>query len=149
MEAEEIQINKQKVKNATLIRVEQRKTRKRYTCQICGEDILPGSQRMIYTYKSGAGYITFSHHIHCDALLRTWDEKIRITDACSSAADADEMREDIWNLVCRDCEFRREFEPDGSFCTPEDITGCPHCIKKVLPPSMTGAALDSIQENDE
>ena len=70
--------NKSKDDIAKLVRTEQRKTRKRYTCQICCMDILPGSQRMLYTYKSSAGYITFSNHIHCDALLRAWDKKIRI-----------------------------------------------------------------------
>ena len=67
--------NKSKDDIAKLVRTEQRKTRKRYTCQICCMDILPGSQRMLYTYKSSAGYITFSNHIHCDALLRAWDKK--------------------------------------------------------------------------
>ena len=144
--------NKSKDDIAKLVRTEQRKTRKRYTCQICCMDILPGSQRMLYTYKSSAGYITFSNHIHCDALLRAWDKKIRIKDddaAPADATDAHEMREDIWKQVCSNCEFRREFEPDGSYCSPEDIPHCPYCIQKVLPPSMVGAALDSLQENDE
>ena len=141
------QIKRQTVK---LIRYEQRKARKEYLCQICGKGILPGKQYMYYSCMSGNRYLSFFCHIHCDAMLRAWDAKMRERNEEThlvNPLDADEMKADIQKNVCWICVKLRERGTE--MCSSEDITGCTNCIQAVIPDWLVGTAFDSVMENSQ
>lgn len=136
---------KKKGQVVKLIRYEQRKARKRYSCQICGKEILPGRQYMFYSYLDGFRHLSFFCHIHCDAMLKAWDEKMRNRNEVTHTAtplDADEMRADIWESVCKSCAV-------VEICHPEETIECANCIRTVVPDSLIGTVFDSIVENSQ
>lgn len=123
-------------------RKEQRTARKNHRCELCGKPIFKGCEYIYESQKYDGEIHTYKRHIHCDAML----------DACLSTVypDAGEydvvsVTECIWDEVCGAIcgEDQREECDEDMAC----LFACELCQKKLLPPSLVGAAIQSVRDN--
>lgn len=122
-------------------RIEQRKARKRYECQLCGKAILPGREYIHETYKHDEGFRTVRRHIHCDAMLDAYNSEYNFDEYY----DECEVSETLWSELCKQiCDKEQQDE-----CSMDDLYACELCQRKLLPPSILGAAKQSVIDNDE
>ena len=121
--------------------INQKKARKRYECHLCGKAILPGNQYIHETFRGDDGFQTLRRHIHCDAILDAYNSDYN----CDEYYDDNEVAETLWSEVCkRICSEERQDE-----CDMSDLFACELCQRKVLHPSIIGAAIQSVRDNDE
>lgn len=122
-------------------RIEQRKARKRYECHLCGKAILPGREYIYETFKGDDGFRTLRRHIHCDAMLHEYNTEYNGEEYY----DDNEVAETLWSELCK--QLCNEDQQDE--CSMDDLFGCELCQRKLLPPSIIGAAIQSVKDNDE
>ena len=120
-------------------RIEQKKARKRYECQLCGKPILPGNQYIHETFKGDEGFRTLRRHIHCDAMLNAYNSEYNFDEYY----DEWEVTETLWDELCKQiCD-----EDQRDECDMCDLYGCQLCQEKLLQPSILGAAKESVRDN--
>ena len=127
------------------IRSEQSIARTRHICHVCTKDILPGSQYIRDTFREGKKHLAVCRHIHCDAMLSAWAKECcstKLIEEHQHVCCEDIMQAWVRDQVCRNCE--KDCPSDVG-----DIVTCKRCIDKILPPSVVGAALQSIRESQE
>lgn len=121
--------------------INQRKARKRYECHLCGKAILPGNQYIHETFRGDDGFKTNRRHIHCDAMLYAYNSDYN----CEGYYYENEVAETLWSEVCKQiCSEEQQDE-----CDMDDLFACELCQRKVLHPSIIGAAIQSVRDNDE
>lgn len=119
--------------------IEQRKARKRYKCHLCGKPILPGNQYVYETFKGDNGFQTLRRHIHCDAMLDYYNQELNFDEYYND----NEATETLWDELCKAiCDEKQRDE-----CGMVDLYGCELCQRKALPPSVLGAAIQSVRDN--
>ena len=122
--------------------IEQRKARKQYICQLCGEPILKGVQYIHETFKGDDGFKTLRRHIHCDAMLGVYNREFN----CEGYYDEDEVTETLWDELCKQiCDEEQRDE-----CGMCDLYACQLTQEKLLGkynPGMLGAAKESARDN--
>ena len=140
------------------IRSEQNVARMRHWCHVCEKDIFPGSQYIRDTFREGKKHLAACRHIHCDAMLSAWTKECcstKLIEEHQHICCEDIMQVWVQDKVCRNCE--KTYLSNLTNCDGEkrclsnvrDIVTCKQCIDKILPPSVVGAALQSIRENQE
>ena len=118
---------------------EQRKARKQHECHLCGKSILPECEYIHETYKGDNGFVTLRRHIHCDAMLDAYNSEYNPEEDY----DEREVTETLWSELCKQlCDDQQLDE-----CNMDDLYGCELCQRKLLPPSVLGAAKQSVKDN--
>lgn len=122
--------------------IEQRKARKNHKCEMCGKPIYKGCEYIYESQKYDGKIHTYKRHIHCDAML----------DACLTSIypdigeyDIDSVTDSIWNEVC--CSVCGDEQRDECGEDWKCLYACEICQKKLLPPAMLGAAIQSVRDN--
>lgn len=119
--------------------IEQRKSRKQYSCQLCGKPIMPGKQYIHETYKGDNGFHTLRRHIHCDIMLKAYNTEYNFEEYY----DDREVTETLWDELCKQiCDEEQQDE-----CDMCDLYSCELCQEKLLHPTVLGAAKDSVRDN--
>lgn len=127
------------------IRSEQNVAKTRHICHVCTKDILPGSQYIRDTFREGKKHLAACRHIYCDAMLSAWAKECcstKLIEEHQHICCEDLMQAWIRDQVCCNCK-------KDCLSNVGDIVTCKQCIDKILPPSVVGAALQSIRENQE
>lgn len=127
------------------IRSEQNVARMRHWCHVCEKDIFPGSQYIRDTFGEGKKHLTVCRHIHCDAMLSEWAKECcstKLIEEHKHICCEDLMQAWVRDRVCCNCK-------KDCLSNVGDIVTCKQCIDKILPPSVVGAALQSIRESQE
>ena len=127
-------------------RVEQRKARKKYACQLCGKPILCGAEYIYESLKYDGNIATLRRHIHCDALLDVVLPRLPDTGEYSDEAVTEELRDTCAALhekgVCEGADY--------DVCEDCDCYGCYLVLKEELKnPVIYYAAIQSVQNNSE
>lgn len=124
----------------TILTHEQRKARKQYKCHLCCENILKGNQYIYETYSYDGHIHTCHRHIHCDAMMDAW-----LSQYCQDECTFDEIYYGIVEDVCqRICTYEETLE-----CDYDNPYACEKCQRKLLDPSILGAAMQSVRDNTE
>ncbi|MBE5791644.1 MAG: hypothetical protein E7322_05735 [Clostridiales bacterium] len=114
----------------------QRRARKNYVCDFCGEAIIPGNEYIKITTKTSEGFSRDLYHIHCDAIINDY-----ITDsAYDGYFDTEEIKEQYMKKACSGCIRRGEYD-DGCKIDP---VSCPEAAKRALHPTVLSAVIQSI-----
>mgnify|MGYP004684398767 CR=1 FL=1 len=143
-----------------IIRSEQNVARMRHWCHVCEKDIFPGSQYIRDTFREGKKHLVVCRHIHCDAMLSAWAKECcntKLIEEHRHIGCEDLMQAWVRDRVCCNCEngylsnvvYLGDQDQKDCFSNVRDIVTCKQCIDKILPPSVVGAALQSIRENQE
>ena len=117
---------------------EQRKARKEYECQLCGEKILKGRD---YIYEHGlydGKFFNHRQHIHCNAIFEAY--------FAEPHTDLEYSEDEIWDYVREVCSGCPMYEYDECEKNPYF---CQTVIEKRVPENLWGAALESIKANRE
>ena len=112
--------------------VTQRKARKDYYCDLCGSEISAGCEYMSRK-RQRAGIFWYERvHIHCDAAINAY---------CAMSGSEDEYA--LWEVrawykkhACAGCKDECNTDP----------LNCPKAAGEMLPISVLGIAIDSMNE---
>lgn len=122
-------------------RKQQRISRKRYKCHLCGQDILSEKEYIYESVKYNGFINTFHRHIHCDAML----EACLTGDWPENEWDEDGVTEFLYEKLCK--QICNEDQRDE--CSMLDLYGCELCQRKLLNPATLQAAIQSTRENHD
>ncbi len=123
-------------------RVEQRKARNDYVCQLCGKAIRKGREHIYESGRYDGSFFVHRRHIHCNA----------IADAFFAEpwSDNEYSEDEIWSY-CR--EYGCFWCPPGKREDCIDDMVNPYWCRKVIEKLTAGndqrAALQSLEENRE
>lgn len=119
--------------------ITQRKAKKAHFCDVCGKSIIPGSEYMDMRYAQDGLFWHSKEHIHCDALL---DAYTRQTGLGPDYGRLDIVATWLCAKACSEC-------PNESSCrlAGQDIFACTAALRRVLPPTVLSAALESVRKN--
>lgn len=121
-----------------LYRSRQLKARKLHFCDLCYQAIAPGTQ-YIYTVSRINGTVWPNKmHVHCDAIQQAFMSAPEFDGNFTSSNIA------VWyaTQACQPCP---KWIGDDGVCGL-GVFACPEAAKKVLNPTVLGAALESIRE---
>ena len=121
--------------------IKQIRARKRHKCQLCGMDILPGREYVLEKGIYDGEYHTLRRHIHCDAILQVYIDEYCYEDCYDDEDVSDTIRLEACRKICG------SDQADECFMIPSRPYSCEICLKKMLNPSVLGAALQSVQDN--
>lgn len=117
---------------------EQRKSRKEHECQLCGKKILKGREYICESGRYDGEFFEHKRHIHCNAIFEAY---------FSEPWTDNEYDEDMIYEYVRDvCSGCQEYEYDQ--CN-RDPYSCETVIRKLVPESVQGAAMESVEANRE
>lgn len=123
--------------------IKQVKARKQYECQLCRASILPGREYVLEKMKIDGEFYTLRRHIHCDAILQVYIDKYCYEDCYDDEDVSDTIRREVcWKICGNDQE-------DECSMIPSRPYSCEICLKKMLNPSVLGAAVQSVLDNRE
>jgi len=115
---------------------EQRKSRKEYKCQLCGETIRKGLDYINEHGNYDGRFFEHRRHIHCNAIFEAY---------CAEPwVDEEYSEDDIWDYVRGACcpEYRNDECEDNPF-------SCRTVIEKLVPESLWNVCQESIYGNRE
>lgn len=118
-------------------KIEQRKGRKEYICQLCGEKIRKGLEYICESGRYDGEFFEHKRHIHCDALFNAYFD---------DGGDPEYTEDEIYEFVretCCSCQLWHDDECEASPWT------CPVVLEKRLDEQAARAAKQSIEENRE
>lgn len=119
--------------------VTQRKAQKAHFCDVCGKPILPGSEYIAIRSAQDSRFWHNKEHIHCDALL---DAYTRQTGLGLDYGRLDVVVTWLCAKACSECHHEHSCRFAG-----QDIFGCTVALRRVLPPTVLSAALESVRKN--
>ena len=118
-------------------KIEQRKGRKEYICQLCGEKIRKGREYICESGRYDGKFFEHKRHIHCDALFNAYFD---------DGGDPEYTEDEIYEFVretCCSCQLWHDDECEESPWT------CHVVLEKRLNEQAARAAKQSIEENRE
>ena len=118
----------------------QRKSRKRHKCHLCGKDILPGREYIIFKWRDENGFHELRRHIHCDAILEVYLGRWCV----DYIYDDDDVKQAIDEEVCQKICGYDVWED----CDANNFW-CEKCQKHILDPTKLRAAIQSVKDNQE
>ena len=123
-------------------KVEQRKSRKEYECQLCGLKILKGREYICESGRYEGKFFENKRHIHCNAIAdaffaEPWSEN-------------EYSEYEIWDY-CRDYGCHACPKEKREECIDDIVNPfwCPNVIQLLLSGNEQRAALQSLQDNRE
>jgi hypothetical protein len=119
------------------VSVKQLRARKPHVCNVCNGMIRCGQEYIQHTEISG-GFRTDHRHVHCDALVTAFQDVSARDPEYSDSA----FRDWIIRGACDGCENLMVCE-----AVPFPF-GCRAVIEKVLPETVRGAAILSLEEGE-
>lgn len=117
----------------TVLNRVQSKARSNHRCALCGKIIFHGQEYIRYSIRNDGGVDTIKQHIHCDA-IENWymgTENGMNNDSFKPEDVENTIREEICK-GCGKCKMRGYY-----------LWTCDRVIKRTVPPSLHGAALES------
>lgn len=122
-----------------LTSVIQRKARKVHYCSDCGRPILPGCEYLAVRGMQDGSFFYEKEHIHCDAAIRAYEAR---TSREVYYGRLDEVVEWLYETACPGCPHTGTCRNSG-----QDIFECTAALRRVLPPTVLSAALESVRKN--
>lgn len=119
-------------------KIEQRKGREEYICQLCGEKIHKGREYICESGRYDGTFFEHKRHIHCNAIAEAYFSEPWSEDEYTEDEILDYVRD-----VCCGCQKYHDDECEA------DPYACEKVIRKLVPESLQGAALRSVEENRE
>lgn len=117
--------------------VEQRKGRKDYVCQLCGEKIRKGTEHIYESGRYGGEFFSNRRHIWCDALFNAYFD-----DGGDNEYTEDDILEFVRDVCCS-CALWHEDECEAN------PWKCPIVLERRLDENMARVAKASIKEQED
>ncbi len=124
-----------------LASITQRKAQKLHFCDDCGRPILRGCEYLSIHGQQNGKYFYKKEHIHCDAVVNAYCAE---TGREVFYGRLDSVVEWLRDSVCPGC-----IESGTCRRAGQDTFSCQIALRRVLPPTVLYAALQSVKENEE
>lgn len=115
----------------------QRRAQQTHTCNDCGLPILRGNEYISIRGQRGGRYFYRKTHIHCDAVINAYSAET----GCE--VDRSDLKAVVAWLRSRTCPGC--INSQRCFRIGQDLFGCKVVLRRVLPPTVLSAALQSAQ----
>lgn len=116
-----------------------RKAKKPHSCDVCGFEIVPGSEYISIRSMQDGKFWHNKEHIHCDAILNAFTKQ---TCCEIEWGKYDSVLEWIHDEACSECPCVNDCKKDGM-----EIMNCTKVLRTVLSPTILPSAIESVKRN--
>lgn len=116
-----------------------RRAKKPHSCDVCGFEIVPGSEYISVKSMQDGKFWYNKEHIHCDAILNAYTKK-----TCGEIewGEYNRVLEWIHDEACSECGCSSACRREG-----KEIFNCTKVLRTVLSPTILPSAIESVKRN--